>query len=244
MSYTYLLEQGEVSSAECFSDIPVSVLLKLNLTPEPFCFNGNETESCPSSQFGTTSAPLTEPRGEARLTSCVEGSRAKTSVQPERAKESTENGLDCGPRWPGSFARYNPSTHSWRTAQCSLFGGLTEFSETWPRWGMMQDGECLELVTPVRFTNAKEYGYWPTPMKNVAGKSPKTLAMVEDGKCQMTLDRALAIRGDGVGLPNPEWVEWLMGWPMGWTDMRHLETAKFRQWLRSHSKYCQEAQND
>lgn len=26
MSYTYLLEQGEESSAECFSDMPASVL--------------------------------------------------------------------------------------------------------------------------------------------------------------------------------------------------------------------------
>lgn len=27
---------------------------------------------------------------------------------------------------------------------------------------------------------------------------------------------------------NPKWVEWLMGWPLGWTDLRPLETDKSR----------------
>jgi len=26
---------------------------------------------------------------------------------------------------------------------------------------------------------------------------------------------------------NPEWVEWLMGWPLGWTDLKPLATDKF-----------------
>ena len=36
------------------------------------------------------------------------------------------------------------------------------------------------------------------------------------------------------GTLSPMWVEWLMGWPVGWTDLEPLETDKFRQWLRSH----------
>lgn len=36
------------------------------------------------------------------------------------------------------------------------------------------------------------------------------------------------------GTLNPMWVEWLMGWPIGWTDCEPLETDKFQQWLRSH----------
>ena len=37
---------------------------------------------------------------------------------------------------------------------------------------------------------------------------------------------------------NPEWVEWLMGWPIGWTDSEHSATAKFRLWLHSHGIPC------
>lgn len=33
---------------------------------------------------------------------------------------------------------------------------------------------------------------------------------------------------------NPPWVEWLMGWPIGWTDLEPLGTDKFRQWCEQH----------
>lgn len=36
------------------------------------------------------------------------------------------------------------------------------------------------------------------------------------------------------GQLNPTWVEWLMGWPIGWTGFAPLETVRFRQWLRAH----------
>jgi len=29
------------------------------------------------------------------------------------------------------------------------------------------------------------------------------------------------------GKLNPMWVEWLMGWPLAWTDLKPLETDKF-----------------
>ena len=41
----------------------------------------------------------------------------------------------------------------------------------------------------------------------------------------------------GGGQLNPPWVEWLMGWPIGWTDLKPLETDRFRQWQHSHGKY-------
>jgi hypothetical protein len=38
-----------------------------------------------------------------------------------------------------------------------------------------------------------------------------------------------------VGGPlNPPWVEWLMGWPIGWTDLHASATDKFQQWCASH----------
>ena len=36
------------------------------------------------------------------------------------------------------------------------------------------------------------------------------------------------------GQMNPTWVEWLMGWPLGWTDLRASATDRFRQWCDSH----------
>lgn len=34
------------------------------------------------------------------------------------------------------------------------------------------------------------------------------------------------------GKLNPLWVEWLMGWPIGWTGLQPLGRARFRWWLR------------
>ena len=39
------------------------------------------------------------------------------------------------------------------------------------------------------------------------------------------------------GQLNPTWVEWLMGWPLGWTDCAASATDKFQQWLSSHGKH-------
>jgi hypothetical protein len=36
------------------------------------------------------------------------------------------------------------------------------------------------------------------------------------------------------GKLNPTWVEWLMGWPLGWTALEPLETDKFLEWLSKH----------
>jgi hypothetical protein len=40
------------------------------------------------------------------------------------------------------------------------------------------------------------------------------------------------------GQLNPVWVAWLMGWPIGWTDLKRLEMDKFRPWLRRHGVSC------
>lgn len=36
---------------------------------------------------------------------------------------------------------------------------------------------------------------------------------------------------------NPEWAEWLMGWPIGWTDLRPLAMDRSQSWLRAHLIY-------
>jgi hypothetical protein len=36
------------------------------------------------------------------------------------------------------------------------------------------------------------------------------------------------------GQLNPTWVEWLMGWPLGWTDCAASATARYQPWCASH----------
>lgn len=46
------------------------------------------------------------------------------------------------------------------------------------------------------------------------------------------------------GQLNPTWVEWLMGWPLGWTDCAVSATAKFQQWPRSHGMFSAKESSD
>jgi hypothetical protein len=43
-----------------------------------------------------------------------------------------------------------------------------------------------------------------------------------------------AAQTEGGGQLNPDWVEWLMGWPIGWTACEPLETGRFRRWCDLH----------
>jgi len=239
MSYTYLLEQGEESSADCFSDIPPFVLLNLNLTAEKSYSNGNETESCQNSQSGMMSAPSTELRGKEKSMSSAEDSLAKTFQQQEKELVSQENEADFGEKWPESLAKYDPNTHSWRTHQCLLFEDSTECLAIFPRWGMMHDGELWELAMSAHLIEENESGYWPTPL----AQDTKTDCASERKRETPHMETEIKIR---LGLPiqlnlvlHPWWIEMLMGWPIGWTDLKPLEMDKFQSWQHSHSKFFQ-----
>jgi hypothetical protein len=247
MSYTFLQEQGEESLAECFSDIEQSVRLKLNLTAEKFSCNDNETESCRGSQFGTMCEHLMENRGEGLQTLCVEGSPVKILAKLEQQteqKDLMESVLVYGQSLQGSFMKYDQRTSSWKTHQCSLFGGLTEFSDSWPRWGMMQNGECSVLGTLAHCTSVKGYGSWPTPIKSdYFPICKKTMEWKEQGKDRpsgakigfsLKWHRPCVERWTENGKIIPMLHETLMMWPIGWTALRPLAMDKYRQWLLAH----------
>lgn len=76
---------------------------------------------------------------------------------------------------------------------------------------------------------------WPTPVASMSnGCSPAALTR-KDGQDRSNdrLDHAV-MASDG-GQLNPEWVEWLMGWPIGWTDLKPLAMDRFREWQQQHS---------
>jgi hypothetical protein len=70
---------------------------------------------------------------------------------------------------------------------------------------------------------------WPTPKAADATGGGQHNCPVG----QMHLRDAVK-QGQPGGQLNPTWVEWLMGWPLGWTDCAASATAKFREWCRSH----------
>lgn len=74
-----------------------------------------------------------------------------------------------------------------------------------------------------------KFNQWPTPTANedAAGKP--------GSRMQVMLGNHPEVRGDGTGgTLNPNWVEWLMGWPIGWTDCAVSAMDRFQQWCVWH----------
>lgn len=38
------------------------------------------------------------------------------------------------------------------------------------------------------------------------------------------------------GIARPQFAEAMMGWPIGWSDLRPLEMDRYRQWLEQYGK--------
>jgi len=221
--------------------------------------------------------------------SSVVAFHVRTLVQQEKAQELMESDQECGEKWRGSFVKYDPDLCLWKTHQCSLLGDLDEFSETWPQWGLMRDGECWEQRTLERRIRGTEFGLspngvdsfhtpnttgldggsnsrralkkrketWPTPQsrdwKGSSGRSLKGMECDLPTKVKMwptpqasdnrdrgnmsnpSIQRRVAI-GKQIMLSqsvhptsgnlNPPFPEWLMGWPLGWTDLKRLAMDK------------------
>lgn len=74
-------------------------------------------------------------------------------------------------------------------------------------------------------------GLWPTPTQRDwrSGKaSEKTHA-----RNSRPLSEQIGHQENG-GQLNPDWVAWLMGWPIGWEDLKPLGMDRFQPWLRQH----------
>ena len=153
---------GEFLGDTC-SDGEPSAPLSGNPTQLAYLSPDKMTEFSRLSQFGMTFKPLTENRGEELLTSFREVFRARTLAQQDEVQALKENARECGSTWLGSFTKFDHSSSSWKTHQCSLLGDLESFSETWPRSGTMRNGACWERQTLERHTAENESGLWPTP---------------------------------------------------------------------------------
>lgn len=160
-------------------------------------------------------------------------------------KELTASVPDYGNTWPASLAKYDPITRSWKTLQCLLWEDSTELLGTWPKWGFALHGECFPLPMLEHDTSANASGSWPTPTKwNKRGVVVDTYNRVKAGitsrKSGAQIGSALnwfppAVENWTVaGMLNPELMERLMLWPIGWTALHVPATDRFRQWLRSH----------
>lgn len=187
---------------------------------------GKKTVAFHGFQSLQMSRNLTESLGEKLLTWFREVSLAKTLAQQEKVPELTEANQDCGASLPESLAKLNQSGYWLKTPITCEPKVLDEFSKTWPVSGMMLRGECYPLKTVEPITNENECGLLPTPTSHNAKEGGYP---AEGTRNTPTLGWVLG------GKINPQFTEWMMGWPIGWTDLKPLEMDKFQSWQQQHS---------
>ena len=120
------------------------------------------------------------------------------------------------------LAQLDPDTRSWRTSESTSVLGSVKSLENWPPSGMTVDGTVYQLPQSAPRTFAIEYSL------SLGNKGPNTQGLWPTATTQDHATRyaqggmplGMAVRLDGsIGRLNPTWVEWLMGFPPGWTDL-------------------------
>jgi len=252
MSWLFSQALVEEYSVDTSLDGEPSAPLSGNPTQQAYCAPDKMTAFSRLSRFGMTYKPLTASRGEELLTLYLAGFHVKTSQPQGGGLELTESAAGCGEKWRASFTKYDHDTSLWKTHQCSLLGDLEPFLETWPQSGLMRGGECWEQQTLAHHTKGTESGFsqitFPTPTAShmpSEGSIMQYRKLVDMGiltktEAEKMLEASLnpprmkpwkpkleqPLETKTGGYMNPAFQEWLMGWPLGWTDLKPLETDK------------------
>lgn len=210
-----LQEQVAESSAGSYSGGDASARSKKTPTLLAYCSHGKMTVPSSLSRYGTMFAHLTVDLGEELLTSYRAGFPARISVSPVKAPESRESEVVSGKNSRASLAKFDPLTCSWKTHQLSLLRDSGLSSATFSRWGMMRSGELFPLKMPALHIAGSDSGLLPT--LTVCGNYNRKGASSQSG------DGLATVLG---GPPNPNWTEWFMGFPVGWTALDALGMGK------------------
>lgn len=147
---------------------------------------------------------------------------AKTLATQEKVQDLLENEAASGLSSTGSSKKLNRKSQSSKTSQPFALADWTACSGHSLRSGMMQSGIVFPLAPLARLTKGTASGSWPTP---TARDWKDTGPNVNYDK----LRRKFRLAGFVNGPPNPPWVEWLMGFPIEWTDCEHSETRSSRK---------------
>jgi hypothetical protein len=122
----------------------------------------------------------------------------------------------------GLFARMLLDTSTWASTKCYLTWKVKPITES--------KHFVLELYPSMLHIEDNESGLWPTPrvsdieggvVKNVELRNGSYSRKNKDGvRWGVKLKDAVHYsEQDKAGSLNPQWVEWLMGYPEGWTDL-------------------------
>ena len=194
-----------------FWDIDPSLPSSGNDTPQNGSQNG-KTGSPTCTCTSETSPCLIHPNTRDEWTASMRDSLARILASQEMAAVLAASEAVSGQKLSDALMQYDPQSCSLKTAQQSFLEDSTECYQTLPRWGSMRNGAVYPLPQLVRPTDAIGGGAsQELPTLTVCGNYNRVGASATSGDGLFTV-----IGGQG----NPQWLEWLMGFPINSTESR------------------------
>lgn len=195
-------------------------------------------------------------------TSSSEDSLVRISALQAVERAWMESEVVFSSRSPDLSESVNLDLFSWKTSLPSEPVEEKEWLKNWPRSGMTVDGQLFRPPQLEPHTKETGGFYWPTPSASSYGSNkggasgragkdrpsletmarknlwPTPRASDQNGPAWRTnqakgdnLPKAVQ-RQSSTGQLSPMWVEWLMGYKIGWTELDALAT----QWFHSKSE--------
>ena len=154
-------------------------------------------------------------------TSLVEDFHAKISALPGNVKVLTGSAPGCGVRCLELYGRLDLSTSSLRIRQLSLFPDSRECYATFPKSGMMRNGNVYQTTLLDIRTKGKDFILLPTPTKSDYKATYATMdaliRYLNSGHQIRVLD-ILAQKGF-LKSQRIALLEMMMGFPIGHTEL-------------------------
>ena len=212
--------RGEDAATSCVAAFLARIYLPWGASPG----SGGSSRPCGESSPGSSESR--PPSGCSRRTpasSCISGSTSSYGILP---RAGTMRNGSVSPRQslghPTSGTGYGYSRED-ESVQTALREAVAR----------LKRGE--EATLP-----EKEFRYLPTPTCSDARSVCPVGQLLR--KCIPLSCRLRMLPGGGFyaggGRANPEYVEWLMAWPMGWTDLSPLATDRLLTWRLGRSPTC------
>jgi len=154
-------------------------------------------------------------------TSLVEDFRVKTSVLPENVKVLRENVQGCGVRCTELYGKLDLSTSSLKIRQLSLFPVSNKSYATFPKSGIMRNGNVYQTTLLDTHTKGKDFILLPTPTKSDYKATFATMdaltRYLKSGH-QIRVSDILAQKGF-LKSQRIALLEMMMGFPIGHTEL-------------------------
>ena len=141
-------------------------------------------------------------------TSLVEDFRVKTSVLPENVKVLRESAPGCGVRCTELYGKLDLNTSSLKIRQLSLFPVSNKSYATFPKSGIMRNGNVYQTTLLDTHTKGKDFILLPTP----------ALTRYLNSGHQIRVSDILAQKGF-LKSQRIALLEMMMGFPIGHTEL-------------------------